>query len=235
MLSFGGDLNLTAGPSMSLLAGDGETISIDGALSLVADNEIVLAADGGSISADLLVARAAGGDYGAYILLEAESGWEGNPGSLSFGQVSAFAGSGDGPGGNIGIIAGPGSSINLGQTLLSATGSGAGDIILSAGNCDCGGEGEQFALQAESLGESGGISADSLLLLASGDINMFVAGGADIGVAGTMQGYAGQTAWLYSDGSTHAVRAHEIGLNAITILDGAPVIADIVRFSAAVI
>ncbi|WP_344698926.1 hypothetical protein [Sphingomonas limnosediminicola] len=229
-LRFGGDLNLIAGPAIRVLAGDGETITINGAAKLVAGNEIIVAADGGSISADSLVARTVGSDFDGYVLLEAASGWEGNPGSLSFGSTLIKGDGPDGINGTIAVVTDSGSTISLGQADLRA--SGTGSIFLAAGSCDCGGEGEQFSLQAASLGEGGGISADSLFLIASEDIDVFVAGGADIDISGTMQGYAAQTAWLHSDGSSSVLRANVIGLNAMTILDDAPVIADIVRFSA---
>jgi filamentous hemagglutinin family protein len=232
-LTFARDLLLDGDQAVILTADDGESLSVAGNANLASDFGVVVAAQGGAISADSLIARTDGGNFGGYVVLLASGGSESESGSLQFGSVNARADGGDGLAGTIAVTADGGGTIDLGAADLRASGASGGEILMSAGNCACGGDegGEVFAL-SESPEGGGGISADSLFMITSGNIDLFVGGGADIAVAGSVQGFSGQIASLLSDDSGSAIRAHEFGLNAITISGGANIVADAVRLTA---
>ena len=181
---------------------------------------------GGTINAQTFSAQANGSTFGGSISLASEDFGDGS-GSLAFGTTTGVANGAD-LGGFIFVTTTPGTTIDLGNATLTATGAESGQILLAAGaGCDCV-DGEA---QSADLPSGGGIAASNLTLNTSGNIMLTLGGGADIAVAGTLTGTAGQTISLIEDGTGGAIRGHIIDLTAMTILDNADIIADIIRFT----
>jgi filamentous hemagglutinin family protein len=191
--------------------------------------EIEMSAIGGSISADTLVANASGTDFGGTISLDAGDFGD-LPASLQFGTVNATA-NGNTFGGNIVVSTAGGSTIDLGTAALNVSSGFGGLIYLAAGGCGECGSGDDLAAQAATLPAGGGIAATDLTMNTTGNIILGLSDGADIAVSGTLKGTAGQTISLIDDGTGGAIRAHVIDLSAITILDQADLIADIIRLT----
>lgn len=231
-LTFDHDLTLNAGDLASLVADEGQSISIGGNLQIFADQEILLGSYGGSISANSLLARSDGVDSGGFILLGAVDGSEGQAGTLSFGSstISASGTGSEGMGGTIAVYSEGNSSVGLGHANIFATGpAGGGTITLAAGSCFC--DGERSLVPEAQTESTGGISASDLYLIAGADLDMFVSGGADIQLGGTNVAYAGELATLFGDGSSSAIRAHDLKIQAPMISDQANVIADKIEFT----
>jgi filamentous hemagglutinin family protein len=213
-------LTLAANGTLGAGATDGETIGYGGAISL--------SAFGGSLSANTLIAQTNGSNFGGSIRLASDVEFGGNKGQLSFGTLTGVANGAD-LGGFIFVTSGSGSVIDLGNANLTAIGADSGQIRLSAGEgCSCEGEavGETAALPA-----GGGIAASNLTLNTSGNILMTLSGGADISVAGALDGHADGVISMFDDGTGGAIRAHIIDLSAFTIIDSADIIADIIHFT----
>jgi filamentous hemagglutinin family protein len=218
-------LSLAANGTMGTGSSDGETVGSGGA--------VLVTGTGGSIAADSLSAQANGSSDGGFIDLVSNNGFGesgGGAGSLRFGTVNAVANGGDFAG-NILVSTQSGSSVDLGEASLRASGAFGGSIDLFAGSCsECGGG--DFAVHAAALPAGGGIAATDLTLDTPGNIVLSLGGGADISVAGTLRGDAGQSISLTDVGDGGAIRAHEIDLTSISIVDSADVIADIIRLTA---
>jgi filamentous hemagglutinin family protein len=226
------------------VASDSGSVSVTGSMDLQANGMagsgaspgagtggfIGLFAAGGSIDSPSLLLAANGTNTGGILELGSDGDFSGSKGSLQFGSVDATANGGD-TGGLIFVTSGSGSTVDLGDASLRASGAFAGSISLLAGTCfECGG-GEDFAAHTAALPAGGGIFATNLALDSTGNILISLSGGADVSVSNNLIGNAGQMISLIDDGTGGAIRAHEIDLNAITIDGNADIFADIIRFS----
>jgi hypothetical protein len=190
---------------------------------------IGLFATGGSIASNSLLLAANGTNSGGFLELGSDSDFLGNAGSLTFASTDATANGGDN-GGSIFVTSGSGSTVDLGDASLRASGGFGGTISLLAGTCfECGGDG--FAAHAAALPAGGGIAATDLSLNTSGDIFVGLSGGADVSVSNHLNGNAGQSISLFDDGTGGAIRGGTIDLTSITLDDNARVIGNVVNFT----
>lgn len=187
---------------------------------------------GGSMTANSLLLNANGTNSGGLLELGSDMDFSGNDGSLQFGSVDATANGGD-TGGLISVTTGSGSSVDLGDATLTASGAFGGSISLLAGTClECGG-GESLAAHAATLPAGGGIAATNLSMNTTGSIFVGLSGGADVSVSNDINGNAGQSISLFDDGTGGSIRAHSIELTSITLDDSANVFADLINFTTA--
>ena len=204
-----GDVILTANGTMGTGPNDG---SVNGGFGFVG-----VYSSGATISGDSLVAEANGTSFGGQINLTSDIDYYGGgTSSVDFGSVNASANGGD-YGGAVTVDAGNGSKVNLGVAELHANGAFSGEVALLTTNCDCGGGGGLQAPHAAPLPAAGGIAADSLALDTTGLLYISLSGGADVSVLGALQGSAGQSIYLYDDGTGGAIRGQSISLSSITI------------------
>lgn len=189
-------------------------------------------ANGGSVTSNALLAGANGTDNGGFVELGANTNFLGNAGSLQLGSVNATA-NGGALGGFIFVTSGSGSTVDLGNASLQASGAFGGSISLLAGTCnECGG-GDGLVAHAAALPEGGGIAATDLAVDTTGNILVGLSGGADVSVSNSINGNAGQDISLFDDGSGGAIRAHSMDLTSITLSDNANIFADTINFTTA--
>jgi len=187
---------------------------------------------GSTISAGSLTMTANGTNIGGFDSIQLDTDHLGSPAGLSFGSVNAEANGGD-VGGQVFISSASGGSLDLGDATLQASGGFGGQISLLTNYCFYCGEGAEFAAQSAALPAGGGIAADNLTLNTTGNISVSLSGGADISVAGDLQGSAGQMIALTDDGTGGAIRAGNVNFNAITIDDNAHIVANTLAFTTA--
>ena len=218
-----GNVTLTANGTFGTGPNDGSTNGGFGFVDVYSS--------GGSISADSLIAQANGSTFGGQVNLTSDIDYAGGGTStLDFGSVNATANGGDN-GGVVTVDASNGSTINLGNAELHANGAFGGEVALLTTNCDCGGGSALQAPRAAPLPAAGGIAADSLTLDTTGTLYVSLSGGGDISVSGALEGNAGQSIYLFDDGTGGAIRGESINLSSITIDDNAHLIGDTIKLT----
>jgi hypothetical protein len=228
------------------LASDGGSINITGSADLQANGTagsgaspgagtggfIGLFATGGTVATNSLLLAANGTNSGGILELGSDSDFLGNAGSLQFGSTDATANGGD-VGGLISVTTGSGSTVDLGDATLRASGAFGGTISLLAGTCfNCGGE-DNAAVHSAALPSGGGIAATDLTIDTTGNIFVGLSGGADVSVSSNLNGNAGQFISLFDDGTGGAIHGGTIDLTSITIDANARLIGNLVNLTTA--
>ena len=191
-------LNLSANGMQGIGGGDGEVAPYG------SGGSVSLYSSGGSVGADTLIATANGSTYGGDVTFQSLLGSDTQVGGLQFGSVSATANGGD-YGGFVFLNANSGTTIDLGDAVLNASGAFGGTIDIFAGNCNCGAETgliEPFALTTNS-----GVVASNLTLTSSGNIYVALTDGAGISVDQNLQANAGTAIGLSDDGTGGSIQA----------------------------
>ncbi|HET7575006.1 MAG TPA: hypothetical protein VFK19_00400 [Sphingomicrobium sp.] len=188
-------VDLTARGVLGAGATDSESVGRGGTIDVEAYDA--------SIAAGVLSADAFGSLEGGTIQLESESGSPGaQPGRLQFDTLDAFADS-DGTGGSVTVGAGSGTTSDIGEAKLGASGEldGGGSVQIFAGDPETG---------------AGTLLADSLTATAN-NIGFSTYFGGNVTVAGTLQADATDIVTFFDDGNAGLVSADIFNVNAFGI------------------
>ena len=215
-------LNLTANGTQGVGGSDGTTYGQGGFIDL--------RGSGGSLSAGSLVAVANGSTLGGDITFESFVGPDNQAGGLQFGTLNATANGGD-SGGLIFVDADFGTTVDLGNAVLDASGAFDGSIYLFTGNCNC--EVQTGLIKPLAQTTNGGVIANNLTMTTSGIIYVALTGGEGITVAGNLQGTAGAYISLNDDGTGGSIQGNSIALSGISILGNSDLAANTMAFSSA--
>ncbi|HET6535021.1 MAG TPA: hypothetical protein VFG41_02455, partial [Sphingomicrobium sp.] len=170
-----------------------------GSIGFGGGGSITAIASDGSISADSLSADAFGSSDGGSIQLASRTLGGPQPGSLQFGTLQAFADGGI-QGGEVQLIADAGTTSNVGDAQLGASGA-EGIVSVSAGAPD---------------GGPGTLLADNLTLTGD-EIGLSTFSGGNVTVSGTLQANANDLVTFSDDGNLGLVSADILNVNAFGI------------------